>query len=71
MIQQHFKPALSFKIVKHRLEEARVRLGEIGSIESLAPLDLLAEYWKTIGVDEPESLKLQQLAGEILSQEIW
>lgn len=71
MIHQHFKLAFSFKIIKHRLEGARVRLGEIGSIESLAPLDLLAEYWKSIDVDEPESLELQQLAGEILSEEIW
>ncbi len=70
-IHQHFKSALSFKLVKHRLEEKRVRLGEFESIESLTPLDLLAEYWKTIGVEAPESENLQRLAREVLSEEIW
>jgi len=70
-IHQHFRSALSFKLLKHRLEENRVRLGEIGPIESFTPLDLLAEYWKTLNMEEAESKNLQQLAQDILSEEIW
>jgi exonuclease SbcD len=65
-LQAYFSEALSLQIQKERLSGRRARLGDTAAVESLAPADLLAQYWQTVGLDEGETAVMQQLAQEIL-----
>lgn len=69
-IADHFEPALSLQIQKHRQVEKRARLGDTAGVETMTPLELLDTYWQTIGLDGPESAAMQKLAKEILAEEV-
>jgi exonuclease SbcD len=66
-ILDHFAEALSVQLQKHRQVTKRARLGDVAGVESLPPQELLATYWRTIGLDEDEAAAMQSLAKEVLS----
>jgi exonuclease SbcD len=66
-ILDYFAEALSIQVQKHRQVNKRVRLGDTAGVEALPPEELLATYWKTIGLEEEEATALQELAKEVLS----
>jgi exonuclease SbcD len=66
VIGERFKEALSFQIQKHRDSGKRSRLGDTVAVESLSPVELLEQYWQTMGMDREETVALQTLAKEIL-----
>ena len=66
-IADHFQQAFSLQIQKNRQNERRARLGDIASVESLTPLQLLDTYWRSRGLDAEEISALNMLAEEILS----
>jgi len=66
-IEARFKEAHSFKLQKNRDVGARSRLGDTVAVESLTPLDLLDQYWMTIGLEDQEKSALRTLAKDILT----
>jgi exonuclease SbcD len=66
-IADRFPEALSLHIQKHRQTEKRARLGDTVAVETLSPLQLLGQYWQTIGLDGEEADQMQALAREVLS----
>jgi exonuclease SbcD len=65
-IAERFGEALSFQIQKNRESSRRSRLGDSVAVESLSPEELLAQYWKTIGLEKEEAKAMQTLAKAIL-----
>ncbi|GAB4146424.1 MAG: exonuclease SbcCD subunit D [Candidatus Promineifilaceae bacterium] len=65
-IAERFRDAFSFQVHKRTLTENRSRLGDTVAVESLTPEELLAQYWRSIGLDETEAVAMQSLAREIL-----
>ncbi len=65
-ILEHFAEAFSIQIQKHRQASRRARLGDGAEVEAMPPAELLATYWRTIGIDEEEAAALQELAKEVL-----
>ena len=66
-IAERFKEALSFQILKHRKSEKRSRLGDTVAVEELTPEELLAQYWRTIGLKEDEAREMQTMAREVFA----
>lgn len=66
-INAHFSAAFSFQLQKHRRVEKRARLGDTVAVESLSPLELLEQYWQTVGLAEEETVAMQQLAQELIA----
>jgi len=60
--------AFEFHLVKHPQIQSRIRLPADGSIASLTPLDLLEQYWHAAHLEEAESIELQKLAKDIISE---
>ncbi|MFW6182570.1 MAG: metallophosphoesterase family protein [Chloroflexota bacterium] len=67
-IHDHFSEALSIQIQKHRQISKRARLGDTAAVETMAPEELLATYWQTIGLEAEEAAEMQKLAREVLSE---
>ncbi len=65
-INERFKEALSFQLVKHRETDKRSRLGDTIAVEKLSPEELLDQYWQTIGLETDEASAMQALAKEVL-----
>ncbi|MCA9873093.1 MAG: hypothetical protein KC441_05545, partial [Anaerolineales bacterium] len=65
-LNDYFSTALSVQIQKHRQLDKRVRLGDTVGVEEMTPVDLLATYWRTSGLDEAEITEMQALAVEVL-----
>ena len=65
-ILEHFAEALSVQVQKHRQVSRRARLGDNASVETLRPEELLATYWRSIGMEEEEAQTLQELARDVL-----
>jgi hypothetical protein len=66
-IFEHFREAFSIQIQKQRQMERRARLGESAQVETMTPEELLATYWRTKEVDEPEIVAMLALAKEVLA----
>ena len=68
-LRKYTADAFEFHLVKRPQVEARIRLAADQTVSSLAPLELLEQYWKTLHADEGEAEALQNLAREIVQQE--
>jgi exonuclease SbcD len=60
------EPAFEFHLVKRPQMEARVRLPEDQSIDSLGPLELLDIYWRSTHTETEEATQLGELAGQVI-----
>ncbi len=67
-LHDYFQLAFSIQILKHRQTEKRSRLGDIVSVEELAPEELLEQYWLSTNLPEDEIEAMQALAQEIFSE---
>ena len=67
-LRQYAEECFEFHLAKKPKVEARVRLPEGQTVGSLSPLELLDQYWRATKTGESEYL--QQLAQEIISDEI-
>ena len=65
-ITDYFADALSIQVQKHRQVSRRARLGDNAAVETMRPEELLATYWRSIGLEEEEAQALQELAKEVL-----
>ncbi len=68
-LRKYARDAFEFHLVKRPQVEARIRLAADQTVSSLAPLELLEQYWKTMQTEEGEAEALQDLAREIVNQE--
>ncbi len=68
-LRKYARDAFEFHLVKRPQVEARIRLAADQTVSSLAPLELLEQYWKTMQTEEGETEALQHLAREIVNQE--
>ncbi len=66
-ITDRFQEALSLQVQKHRQTEKRSRLGDILSLETLTPVELLEKYWQSVEMNDEEIAALQALAQEIFA----
>ena len=64
-LRRYTEPAFEFHLVRRPQMEARLRLPEHTLVSSMTPLELLAYYWNTAGVEESLE-ELNRLAGEII-----
>ncbi|MCC6147530.1 MAG: exonuclease SbcCD subunit D [Anaerolineaceae bacterium] len=69
VLRQYAEPAFELHLVRRPLLEARLRLPNDQTINSLAPIELLALYWKTINTSAKETEVLQKLAVEVLLED--
>lgn len=67
-LRRYAEPAFEFHLARRPRMEARLRLPGNQAISSLAPLDLLDIYWKTMKTSGSDADELQKLAGEIMGQ---
>ena len=67
-LRKYTADAFEFHLVKRPQSEARIRLGADQSVGSLAPLELLEQYWKTRYTEEEEIDALQNLAREVMNE---
>lgn len=58
--------AFEFHLVKHPLQETRIRLPEDQAVGSLSPLELLDLYWQASHTNPEESEALTKLAREVI-----
>ncbi|NOY98852.1 MAG: exonuclease SbcCD subunit D [Chloroflexi bacterium] len=66
-LRAHTAGAFEFHLVKRPQFESRIRLPADQTVSSLAPLELLDQYWRAVHTDEAEMDTLQRLAEEIIS----
>lgn len=67
-IREHYAPAFALRLVKDRLGGGRqAKLGQLMSVESLGPYELLQAYWRSKDRPDTEVDELLQLAEEILA----
>jgi exonuclease SbcD len=69
-LHEHCSQAFEFHLVKRPQVEGRVRLPGDQSIGSMAPLELLAQYWQSGHVDPGDSAELNKLAAQIIQDEL-
>ena len=63
----YFDQAFSLQILKRRQSEKRARLGDTVAVESLSPMELLDQYWRSTGLESEEIEAMQALAKEVLA----
>ncbi|MBT3313364.1 MAG: exonuclease SbcCD subunit D [Anaerolineae bacterium] len=68
-LRKYTAEAFEFHLVKRPQVEARIRLAADQTVSSLAPLELLEQYWKTLHADEGEAEILQKMAREVVNNE--
>lgn len=68
-LRNYTKDAFEFHLVKKPQVEARIRLAADQTVSSLAPLELLEQYWKIQQVDKDEIKTLQTVARQIIHQD--
>lgn len=69
-LRQHAAGTFEFHLIKRPQMEARIRLPNDENIASLTPLELLNLYWKTSQLDPSEAQALNDLAAQIVAEEI-
>ena len=67
-LREHASGTFEFHLVKRPMLEARARLAQDETIESLTPLELLERYWRANHVDSSERDELQKLAEAIIEE---
>jgi len=65
-LYEHARQALEFHLVKRPEHQARVRLPQDETLESLTPEDLLEIYWKAQHRDAEQIARLKRLAREVI-----
>jgi exonuclease SbcD len=65
-LREQCTSALEFHLVRHPLEEARLRLAAIEGIINLTPLQLLESYWQSTHTESTDIEGLKTLAGSII-----
>jgi exonuclease SbcD len=60
------EPAFEFHLVKRPQMESRIRLPENQDVGSMAPIELLDLYWRTVHSDVDESGALSELAADVI-----
>jgi exonuclease SbcD len=65
-LREYAASAFEFHLVRRPLAEARVRLPQDQSVESLSPLQLLDIYWRANHVADSESEALSRLAASVI-----
>ena len=68
-LRKYTAETFEFHLVKRPQVEVRIRLPADQTVSSLAPLELLEQYWKTVRTDETEADALQKMAREIVNNE--
>ena len=68
-LRKFARESFEFHLVKKPQIESRIRLAADQTVSSLAPLELLEQYWKTIHTDVGEADALQNLARDIVNEE--
>ncbi len=66
-LRRYTESAFEFHLVKRPQIEARIRLPGKEGVNSLSPLELLDQYWRTIKTDDTEAL--QKLGKDIIEGE--
>lgn len=59
--------AFEFHLIRRAQIENRLRLPSNEALSSLAPVDLLDLYWKSIKLDDQETVELQKLAAQVIA----
>jgi DNA repair protein SbcD/Mre11 len=67
-LREYTSGAFEFHLIRRPMVEARARLAQDETIESLTPLELLDHYWRASHVDSPDPEDLQKLAKEIIEE---
>jgi len=67
-LRKYATEAFEFHLVKRPQTEARIRLAADQSVGSLAPLELLEQYWQTRHAEPEEIEALQSLAREVINE---
>ena len=65
-LRHSMEPAFEFHLVRRPRIETRLRIPGDATIGSLAPLDLLDIYWRSMKTQDSEANELQKLAQEIM-----
>lgn len=65
-VRRHAEPAFEFHFIRRPQMEARLRLPEGQLVSTMDHAALLETYWKTMEINETESLN--QLAAEIIQE---
>ena len=68
-LRKYTADAFEFHLVKRPQVEARIRLAADQTVSSLAPLELLEQYWQTLHTEDGEAEELQRMAKEIVNNE--
>jgi exonuclease SbcD len=66
-IYAHLEQAFEVYIRKEHLLQKRARLGDTADVEQMSPVELLAVYWDTIGLDPAEAEVMQALGSEVMT----
>ena len=68
-LRKFTREAFEFHLVKKPQIESRIRLAADQAVNSLSPLALLEQYWKTVQTEGDDAEALQALAQGIINQE--
>jgi exonuclease SbcD len=69
-LREYASGVFELHLIRRPIVEARARLSQDETIESLAPLELLDRYWRASHVDASERDELQKLAQEIIEEPV-
>ena len=69
-IQDHASDAFEFHFVKRPQMDERIRLPHDQTVGDLSPADLLEKFWQANHVPEEDVEALQELAADILNEEV-
>lgn len=67
LIRDHYADAFELRIIKSRIGNQQSRLGDLVSVETLGPYELLRLYWRTKERTEAEVEELLDLAESVLN----
>ncbi len=67
-IREYTSGAFEFHLIRRPMVEARARLAQDETIESLTALELLDRYWRASHVDSSEREELQKLAEAVMEE---
>jgi exonuclease SbcD len=67
-LRQYTSGVFEFHLVRRPMVEARARLAQDETFASLAPLELVERYWRTMHLDPLEQKALQTLAEQVIEE---
>lgn len=68
-LRRHAEGAFEFHLIRRAQKDTRLRLPADRSLGSLAPIDLLDIYWKSINTQDNEAAELQKLATRVIASQ--